>query len=185
MKIPSELHEQAHALLSGLHNAIAPNRARIKGQLSHPGVCGWFRNGSEGYAIVEVAILLPVLMLIMTGIFAFGLAISNQLTLTQALGTGAQYLQQIRTSTTDPCNDTFTAIKNAAPYLNSSNITVTVTMNGVTPTQIGNTCAGAQSNLTPGVAVSVNATYPCTLAVYSMNFASSCQLSAKVTEYEY
>jgi Flp pilus assembly protein TadG len=135
--------------------------------------------------LVEFAFLLPVFLLLVTGIFSFGLAISNQLTLTQALGTGAQYLQQIRGSTTDPCSDTFAAIKNAAPYLDSTTIKVTVTINGTAPSQTGNSCPGAQSNLTAGVPVTVSATYPCTLTVYSMNFASGCQLSAMVTEYEY
>lgn len=184
MKIPRRLHHPARALMSRWNDAIASKGAYIEGRLHQHRVSGWF-GGDEGNTIVEFAIVLPVLMLIVTGIFAFGIAISNQLTLTQALGTGAQYLQQIRTSTTDPCNDTFTAIKNAAPYLNSLSITVTVTMNGVTPAQTGNSCPGSQSNLTAGVPVTVVATYPCTLGVYSMNFASSCQLSAKVTEYEY
>ena len=54
---------------------------------------------------------LPLLLLVFTGIFDFGIAYYNQLTLTQAVGAGAQYLQQIRTSTTDPCADTLTAIR--------------------------------------------------------------------------
>lgn len=185
MKIPKRLNHQRRALVSGCNDGTASQSERIERRIWHQTARGWFAGGEEGNTLVEFAIVLPVLMLIISGIFAFGLAISNQLTLTQALGTGAQYLQQIRTSTTDPCSDTFTAIKNAAPYLNSSSIVVTVTMNGVTPTQTGNTCAGAQSNLTPGVPVKVSATYPCTLSVYSMSFASSCQLSAQVTEYEY
>jgi Flp pilus assembly protein TadG len=185
MKIPRGLHECVQAVMSSLNGAIASKRTRIEGLPSRSGVRSRLHSGDEGNAIVEFAMVLPLMMLLTTGIFAFGFAISNQLTLTQALGTGAQYLQQIRTSTSDPCNDTFTAIKNAAPYLNASNIAVTVTMNGVTPPQTGHTCAGAQSNLTPGVAVTVVAKYPCTLAVYSMSFTSSCQLSAQVTEYEY
>ena len=62
---------------------------------------------------------------------------------------------------------------------------MTVTMNGTTPTQTGNSCAGSQTNLVQGSPVTVYATYPCTLAVYGVSFASGCQLSAKVTEYEY
>jgi Flp pilus assembly protein TadG len=183
MKIPRRLHENAQALTSGLNDAIATEKVAMRP--TDERVRAWLRNNDEGNAIVEFALVLPLLMLVMTGIFAFGIAISNQLTLTQALGTGAQYLQQIRTSSSDPCSDTFTAIRNAAPYLNSSNIVVTVTMNGVTPAQTGNTCSGAQSNLAPGTSVTVAATYPCTLSVYAMSFTSSCLLSAKVTEYEY
>lgn len=143
------------------------------------------RDGEGGGALVEFALVLPVFMLVMTGVFSIGNAYSNQLTLTQAVGAGAQYLQQIRTSTTDPCNDTFAVIKNAAPNLNASNITVTITINGTAPTQTGNSCAGAQSSLGQQVPVTVAATYPCNVSVYGMNFSSSCQLSAQVTEYEY
>ena len=76
-------------------------------------------------------------------------------------------------------------IKNAAPNLTSSKISVTVTMNGTTPTQTGNTCSGAQTDLVQGGPVSVSATYPCSLSIYGVTFGSSCQLQAKVTEYEY
>jgi hypothetical protein len=33
--------------------------------------------------------------------------------------------------------------------------------------------------------VTVYATYPCNIAVYGITIFSSCQLQAKVTEYEY
>jgi Flp pilus assembly protein TadG len=144
-----------------------------------------FRSGEEGNSLVEFALMLPVMLTIMTGIFSIGMAYSNQLTLTQAVGAGAQYLQQIRTSTSDPCADTFTAITNAASTLQSGNISVTVTMNGVTPTQTGNSCSGAQTNLLQGANVTVYATYPCSVTVYKFSFSSSCLLSAEVTEYEY
>ncbi|HEY1985213.1 MAG TPA: TadE/TadG family type IV pilus assembly protein [Terracidiphilus sp.] len=144
-----------------------------------------FRSGEEGNALVEFALMLPVMLLIMTGIFSIGIAYSNELTLTQAVGAGAQYLQQIRTSSSDPCADTFTAITNAAPNLRSANISVTITMNGVTPDQTGNSCSGAQTNLVQGANVTVNATYPCNITVYKFAFSSSCLLTAQVTEYEY
>jgi len=58
-------------------------------------------------------------------------------------------------------------------------------MNGVTPTQTGNSCAGAQTNLAEGTTVSVAATYPCNISVYGFKFSSSCLLNAQVSEYEY
>ena len=142
-------------------------------------------SGSEGGALVEIAMTLPILLMVMLGIFRFGIALNNQLTLTQAVGTGAQFLQQIRTNTTDPCADTFAKIRSAAPYLTSSNISITVTMNGTTPSQSGNSCSGAQSNLAQGAPVQVAATYPCNLTIYGANLAPGCLLHAQVTEYEY
>ena len=141
--------------------------------------------GEDGAALVEFALVLPIFLLVMLGIFKFGFAFSNQLTLTQAVGTGAQYLQQIRTNTTDPCRDTFTKIKGAAPYLDVTKLVVSVTMNGTTPSQSGNSCLGAQTNLVQGAPVSVATTYPCDLTIYGINFAPGCLLHAKVTEYEY
>ncbi len=145
----------------------------------------FLRRGEEGSALVEIALIMAPLMAIITAICAFGVAFSNQLTLTNAVGAGAQYLQLIRTTTTDPCKDTLTAIENAAPNLTPSSLTLTVTMDGVTPTQTGNSCSGTEGDLVPGTPVTVTATYPCALPIYGTTFSSGCQLSAKVTEYEY
>ena len=145
----------------------------------------WLSHGDEGGALIEIALTVPVLLGLVTGICTFGIAFSNQLTLTQAVGTAGQYLAQIRTTSTNPCADAFTALKNAAPNLKPANIAMTVIMNGTTPTQTGNSCSGAQTNLVQGSSVTVQATYPCTLAIYGVSFASGCQLTAKVTEYEY
>jgi len=137
----------------------------------------------EGSVIAELAIALPVLMLLITGVFSFAAAYSNELTLTQAVGAGGQYLQQIRNTTSNPCKDVLTTIENSAPTLNPNNISLTLTMNGTSVS--GNSCSGDQSDLIEGSPVTVSATYPCNLHVFSMNFGSSCQLSAQVTEFEY
>jgi Flp pilus assembly protein TadG len=137
----------------------------------------------SGAALVEIALTLPVLLAVMTGIFSFGFAFSHQLTLTQATGTGAQYLQQIRSTTLDPCKDTLAAISGAAPGLNAAGIGLTLTMNGTSVS--GSSCSGSQSNLLQGQPVRVAATYPCSLMIYGIKYDSSCQLGAQVTEYEY
>jgi Flp pilus assembly protein TadG len=137
----------------------------------------------DGAALVEIALSLPVLLAVLTAIFSFGIAFSNQLTLTQAVGTGAQFLQQIRATTTDPCADTINAISSAAPTLKKASITLALTMNGSTVS--ASSCSGSQSNLIQGQAVTVAATYPCNLMVYGVKFTSGCLLGAQVTEYEY
>lgn len=138
---------------------------------------------SEGGALVEFALVLPMMMVVVTGLFSFGIALNNQLELTQAVGSGAQYLQTIRATTSNPCSDTFNAIKAAAPNLHSANISLTLTMSGTAVS--GSTCSGSQSNLTQGGSVTVAATYPCNLFVYGLNLGTSCNLQAQVTEYEY
>jgi len=139
----------------------------------------------QGSTLVEMALTLPALLMVLTAICTFGIAFNNELTLTSAVGAGAQYLQLIRSTSSDPCADTLTAIENAAPSLAPSKISITVTMNGATPAQSNNSCAGAQSDLVQGEPVTVSATYPCALAIYGSALANTCQLSAKVTEYEY
>jgi Flp pilus assembly protein TadG len=143
-----------------------------------------FRNSDEGGALVEIAFVLPILGSLVLGIFTVGVMFANDLDLTEATGSGAQYLQLIRTSTTDPCNDTFTAIKNAAPSLVPANITLKFSLNG-TPVN-GTSCSGDQSDLVAGEPVSVTAYYPCNLTIYGVNFApAGCTLSASASEYEY
>jgi Flp pilus assembly protein TadG len=148
-------------------------------------VCALLHRNEEGGALVEIALVTPVLMALVTGICSFAIGFNNQLTLTSAVGAGAQYLQLIRTTTTNPCQDTLTAIEAAAPSLKASALTLTITMNGATPSQSGNSCPGSQSNLVSGQPVTVSATYPCSLAIYGTNFTNKCQLSAQVSEYEY
>ena len=108
MKIPSGLRGQARnfakrpdPLGGGKENERrAPFDRRVRSR-------GLFSRGEEGGALVEIALTLPPMLAILTGLCAFGVAFSNQLTLTQAVSTGGQYLSQIRTSTTNPCADTF------------------------------------------------------------------------------
>jgi Flp pilus assembly protein TadG len=150
--------------------------------VQRPGRGARFR-GEDGNALIEIAMVLPVFLAFVTGIGSFAIALGNQITLIQATGSGGQYLQQLRNSTTDPCKDTLTAIENAAPNLAGSSIGMTLTMNGTKVT--ATSCSGDQSDLVEGAAVTVATTYPCTLSVYGIKFLSSCQLTAQVTEYEY
>jgi Flp pilus assembly protein TadG len=140
------------------------------------------REEQHGSSLIEFALCLPVMLLVMTGIFSMAMAFNQQEQLTQAVGAGGQYLQQIRTSTTDPCKDTYNAITGAAPNLTAANITLAVTMGTTTVT--AKTCSGDQSLLTQGGNVTVSATYPCNITAYKYAFGT-CTLNAKVTEYEY
>ena len=148
-------------------------------------ICALLRSDDQGLALIEIAMVMPIFLILMLGIFTFGVALNNQLILTQAVGAGAQYLQQIRSNTTNPCADAAAKVKGAATNLDTTQITITVTMNGTTPSQPGNSCSGHQSDLVQGAPVSVSATYPCNLTIYGVNYAPSCLLRASVTEYEY
>ena len=56
----------------------------------------------DGQAMVEMALVLPVLLLVVTGILTFGLAFNNYILLTEATSVGARTLAISRGGTTDP-----------------------------------------------------------------------------------
>jgi len=156
---------------------------------------GWLRRwrearsgtaADEGGALVEMAVTLPVLLLIVTGIFTFGLALNNYLELTDAVGISARLLAISRGQTTDPCSTTTAAFYKAAPYLKAANLSFTFVLNGTTYTgtscSSGSTTTGAAGNLVQGQPAQITVTYPCNLAVYGKNYAPSCTLTAQTTE---
>jgi len=188
MKVQIDSHGQAKAPRRSLRRASKSKDFRTAsgsgplGSLVRAGRA-LLRSNDEGSALVEIGLVMPMLLALITAICAFAVAFNNQLTLTTAVGSGAQYLQLIRTTTTNPCADTLTAIENAAPSLTPASIALTFNFNGLKV--VSNSCAGDQSYLVQGQSVTVSATYPCALPIYGAAFTGGCQLSAKVTEYEY
>lgn len=140
----------------------------------------------RGQALVEFALCLPILLLIVTGTITFGFALHNYLELTDAVSIGARLLAISRGQTTDPCALTATAVSNAAPLLKSANFSYTFVLNGTTYTgstcSSGSTSTGAAGNLVQGKPAQVKVTYPCNMAVFGINYAPSCTLTAQTTE---
>jgi Flp pilus assembly protein TadG len=142
--------------------------------------------GEEGSSLIEFAVCLPVLMLILTGTFAFGIAFNNYLMLTNATTIGAQQLSISRGQTTDPCATASNAIIAASPLLKSTSFIYAFVLNGVAyngaSCSSASTTTGAAANLLQGVPVKVTVTYPCNLAVYGANIVPNCLLKAQLTE---
>jgi len=140
----------------------------------------------EGQSLVEFAVCLPVLLLVVTGMCTFGIALNNYLELTDAVSTGSRLLAISRGQTTDPCATTSTAIYAAAPFLKKANYTFSFVLNGVTYSGIscssGSTTTGAAGNLLQGTSAQVTVSYPCSLLVYGANLAPDCSLKAQTTE---
>lgn len=140
----------------------------------------------DGQALIEFALVLPVFLMLVTGVFVFGIAYSNWLVLTDATSLGGRTVAISRGNTLDPCATAATAIANAAPGLNSSLITYSSVISGVTYT--GSSCSststttGAAGNLVQGGTVLLSVTYPCSLNVYGKNLVSGCTLHAAVKE---
>jgi Flp pilus assembly protein TadG len=143
--------------------------------------------GEEGGALVESAIVLPIMLLISTGLLIFGIAVNNYLCLTEATSTGARLLAVSRGQTLDPCATTVTAIENAAPTLTPGNFTFTFVLNGTnypgSTCSSKNTSSGAAANLVQGKSATVTVAYPCALGIFGETFsAKGCTLTSQTTE---
>ena len=149
------------------------------------------RRGEDGAALVEFALVVPLMLIIMFSMTSFGFAFNRYLQLTEATNIGARLLSVSRGNTLDPCSLTATAIQHAAPYLTASQMTFTYSLNG--NAESGTTCAASNSTSPPasylvqGQPVSVTVTYPCTAFVwtsvmYKINPLPSCLLHAQITE---
>ncbi|HTQ54106.1 MAG TPA: TadE/TadG family type IV pilus assembly protein [Bryobacteraceae bacterium] len=137
------------------------------------------RAGNRGGSLIEFTLVMPVLLLVMTGLVSFGFALHNELVLTNAVSTGAQLLSFSRGQTSDPCATASTAIKNAAPSLGSG-ITFSFVINGTTYT--GTSCTAGAAKMVQGANAQVTGSYPCTLAVFGESFPN-CALKSQITEF--
>jgi Flp pilus assembly protein TadG len=85
----------------------------------------FLKSRTEGSALVEMAVTIPLLMAIFTGLCFMGIAVDNYLILTHATDVGARYLAVGRGQLTDPCAQTITVIEQAAPGLSTSKLAFT------------------------------------------------------------
>jgi Flp pilus assembly protein TadG len=147
--------------------------------------------GEDGQSLVEFALCLPPLLLLMTGIFAFGIAVANYVMLTNAAAAGAQQLSVSRgqlASPFDPCATAVTAIEAAAPSLTGGSMKFAFVLDGNSYASNTTKCTstsettGAAAQLVSGQAVTVTVTYPCSLVIYNSNNFPNCVLTAKASE---
>jgi Flp pilus assembly protein TadG len=140
----------------------------------------------QGQALLELAFLLPMLLLLAMGIVVFGSALNTYLSMTNATAISTQLLSISRGQTTDPCNTTAQAFYSAAPNLAAGSLTFTIVLDGNSVG--GKTCSssstttGAAADLVQGTTAQVTVTYPCKLMVMGRNFAPGCVLTAQTAE---
>jgi Flp pilus assembly protein TadG len=145
-----------------------------------------FRSSEEAQSLIEFALCLPPLCLLMTGMFAFGIATSNYMVLTNAANVAAMQLAISAGDTLDPCATVSSAVYSAAPNFTQSSLGFTLLLNGTAYT--GSSCSssstttGAAGNLLSGKSMTVTVTYPCNLNVYKGNNFPNCVLTAKTSE---
>lgn len=153
----------------------------------------FFHSDNEGGALVEMAVTLPLIMLVMTGIFSFSMALYQKLQLAEAVSAAGRQLAVDRGSH-DPCADVTAAIDSGAPGLSQATLNqgLVIIINGKTETSptscpgSGTTGANTDLNSAQGDPVEVQVTYPTTLSVVNIwgggsNFGS-VNLISQVTE---
>ncbi len=119
----------------------------------------------RGQAMVEFAIVAPILLLILMGIMQLGVVYNNWVTLTDAARAGARKAAVCRTGCTpDATTATVTAVKNSAADLNMASLGVTVT-----------------STWAQGADATVTATYPWSINVMGVVVGSGT-MTATTTE---
>jgi len=140
----------------------------------------------QGGALVEFAVVVPVLLLIVMGIFTFGMAMNDYVQLTEAVNTGARLLAISRGQTTDPCAETASAVYQSAPNLTESSFTFSFMLDGNSfpggSCSSSSTTTGAAGDLVEGTSATVTVTYPCDLEILGVNYAPGCTLQAETTE---
>jgi Flp pilus assembly protein TadG len=123
------------------------------------------RRSEEGQAMVEFALVIPVLLLLVFGIIQFGILFNNYVTLTDAVRAGARQAAVSRTLP-DPVAATTDRVHRSAAGLKTSDIVTTVTP--YDPNDGSATWA-------QGGDVTVKATYP-----YAINLFGFVVMSGKL-----
>ena len=168
----------------GLEKKVMPGTiARVEGLSRWPELL----SRDDGQSLVEFAMTLPALLLIVTGIMAFGITFNNYISLTEATAVGARQLIVSRGQTLDPCLTFSGAVISAAPLLNRSSMTFTISLNGNTYSgtscSSGDVSSGAAGNMILGTNAVMTVTYPFSLNVYGITLVpAGSLLTAKSTE---
>ncbi len=154
-------------------------------------------SSEQGGAIVEMAIALPIMLAMLTGIFSFSIVFYQKLQLAEAVSNAGRVMATER-GDTDPCATTASAIYAGAPALAKSNLTLTFTLGGTNTSGVvtGGTAYGGTKGTAPtctaagnggsaamqaGWPAQIQATYPCTLYIYAFHY-SNCNLGTADTE---
>lgn len=138
-------------------------------------------SGESGSALIEVAVVSPVLLMMVFGILQFGVVMNTNVTLNDAVRVASRTLALTR-GIPDPCATSATKLKNVAQGFTTANLNITVRVNGNTyGPSTSPTCSGQGVLMVSGADASVEATYPCAAVIYGVDYIPSCRLRASTT----
>ena len=83
--------------------------------------------GEEGTSLVELAISLPIMLMLLTGAASFSLAFYSLQQLGNATTTGAQLVAANQGLVSDPCETAAAAVESALPNWTTTKLTFTMT----------------------------------------------------------
>ena len=136
------------------------------------------RSRESGQAVVELALVLPIMLLLLVGIVQFGSVFRDYIALTDATRAGARQGSVARSlGGTDQAkiDSVVATVQKAAVNLNVNNIGITVT-----PLKVDGTTTGWEQ----GGTVTVRTTYPFKLRLAGMVFFSGVVQSRTVERVE-
>ncbi len=149
-------------------------------------ICALQHGSDEGQSLVEFALTLPVMLLVVTGLCAFAIAMNSYLQLTDAVNVAARQLAISRGLYLDPCAQATSAFYAAAPLLTKSSLNFKYTLNGTAYS--GTSCnsssytSGAAGNLSQGSTATMQVTYTFNLKVYGATYISNGLMTAQTSE---
>jgi Flp pilus assembly protein TadG len=196
MKRLSNLRGQAGSLLHGFCRAKASCGVRAKARSIGGRLRVFLRSDGEGQSLVEFALTLPMLLMVLLGIFTVGIFLWNYQQLSYATNQGLVTLQQLpdTPAASDPCSAVATAVIGAAWSLQTTGaggIQLKLTFgtgssavsypSSGTASPAGFTCSGS-TYAVDGEATTLQLTYPCSLTFYGISPTSNCKLNATVSE---
>jgi Flp pilus assembly protein TadG len=156
-----------------------PYKTRTNRSQVRPGVKRMAAGNRRGQSLVEFSVAMPLLLVTVTGMLSFGLAMHNYLVLTNGVSVGAQTLAMSRGQTTDPCATAVAAVEASAPSLTPGSLSFTIVINGTSYTSTS--CTSGATNMVQGTTAQITASYPCTFAIYGMS-GGTCGLQTQSSE---
>lgn len=133
-----------------------------------------------GVAMVEFALVLPLVTFAIFGICAFGIALSNYVDLAEGVRATGRVLAQASAYPSAAYSNAQTYFAASTANLTQANLTLAISVNGTSCTS-ASTCDAALAAAS-GEPVTVTATYSVCIQAMGVNFFPSCSLSASTTQ---
>jgi Flp pilus assembly protein TadG len=130
------------------------------------------KRSDSGQAIVEFALVLPVLLLLVFGIIKMGTVYLHYISLTEAVRDGARQLS-VERGQPSPCTDATTSFHSSAGS----------SLSGLADPaySFSNGTDECSSGLVSNTSGTLAGSYPCDLSLMGINFAPGCTLRASTT----